>query len=109
MKKIIYRLALPFLLMCFTSIHSNATNNVVATTTIGSLKSKEKDLEEANALIARVNEINTMDKSQLSRKERKELREEVKSIDKKLRASHQGVYISVGGLIIIILLLIILL
>jgi hypothetical protein len=56
----------------------------------------------------RVEYIRTMDKSQLTREERKALRSELKTMRKEARYV-TGVYISVGALIIIILLLIIIL
>jgi len=68
--------------------------------------------EEKEALVIqmndRVKEIKAMDKSGMTRKERKALRMELKGMHK---ASQQitGVYISIGALIIIILLLIIIL
>ena len=58
-------------------------------------------------LEARLTEIKNMDKSRLTKTERRNLRKEVKEIRYEQR--HYGVYISVGALIIIILLLIILL
>lgn len=65
---------------------------------------------EANSLTVRLNEINVSDKSLLTRSEKKELRSEVKTIEKKLReGGGGGIYLSVGAIIIIILLLIILL
>ncbi|HEY4112077.1 hypothetical protein [Puia sp.] len=54
----------------------------------------------------RVDYIKAMDKSQLTKAERKALRTELKDMKKESRAV-TGVYISVGALIIIILLLII--
>ena len=54
----------------------------------------------------RTEAIKAMDKSQLTKAERKELRAELKAMKKEARAV-TGVYISVGALIIIILLLII--
>jgi hypothetical protein len=56
----------------------------------------------------RVDYIKAMDKSQLTKDERKALRAELKDMKKEARYV-TGVYISVGALIIIILLLIILL
>ena len=56
----------------------------------------------------RVEEIKAMDKSQLTKEERKELKTELRAMKKESRAV-TGVYISVGALIIIILLLIIIL
>ena len=63
---------------------------------------------EAQVLINRLEEIKTIDKSTLSRSDKRALRKEVKSIDNKLHAMGGGIYISVGALIIILLLLIIL-
>jgi len=54
----------------------------------------------------RTEAIKAMDKSQLTKAERKELRAELKAMKKEARAV-TGVYISIGALIIIILLLII--
>lgn len=56
----------------------------------------------------RVNEIREMDKSSLSRVERKALKKELKAMNKEARAV-RGVYLSIGAIIIIILLLILIL
>lgn len=59
---------------------------------------------------ARVTEIKNMDKSNMSREERKQLRQELVSMKKEARAvSGGGVYLSVGAIIIIILILILVL
>ena len=62
----------------------------------------------ADKMIERLEEIKNLDKSSLTRVEKKELREEVKGIKKGLRASGNGLYLSVGAIIIIVLLLILL-
>jgi hypothetical protein len=68
--------------------------------------------EQKEALVEqmkeRVDYIKAMDKSQLTKDERKALRAELKDMKKETRVV-TGVYISVGALIIIILLLIIIL
>ena len=68
--------------------------------------------EQKQALVQqmkdRVEYIKDMDKSELSKEDRKALRTELKSMRRESRAV-TGVYISVGALIIIILLLIIIL
>jgi ElaB/YqjD/DUF883 family membrane-anchored ribosome-binding protein len=64
---------------------------------------------ELNRIVSRVEEIKAMDKSNLSKEERKELRKELKEMKKKARAMNGGVYLSVGAIIIIILLLILIL
>jgi hypothetical protein len=50
-----------------------------------------------------------MDKSQLTKEERKDLRQELRSDKQEARAMSGGVYLSVGAIIIIILLLILIL
>jgi hypothetical protein len=70
---------------------------------------KPAEVIEVKALETRLNEINSMDKSKMTRAEKKSYRKEVKSIDHKLREVSGGVYVSVGVLILIILLLVILL
>ena len=58
----------------------------------------------------RVEEIKNMDRSNLSRAERKQLKKELRDMNQQARAvTGGGVYLSVGAIIIIILVLIILL
>lgn len=64
---------------------------------------------QAQVLLSRLQEINAMDKTELTRPEKKELRKEVSSIKKELKTMNDGVYLSVGAIIIIVLLLILLL
>ena len=64
---------------------------------------------EITVMLNRREEIKAMDISALGKVEKKELRKEVKMIKSDLRAAGQGVYLSVGAIIIIILLLILLL
>lgn len=60
-------------------------------------------------IVERVNEIKNMDKSQLTRSEKKALRSELKDMKTQARGIGGGVYLSVGAIIIIILLLILIL
>lgn len=64
---------------------------------------------EVKVMLNRLEEIKAMDKSGLKSSEKKELRKEVRTIKKSLKASGNGVYLSIGAIIIIILLLILLL
>ena len=57
----------------------------------------------------RVLEIKNMDKSSLTRQEKKDVRKELLEMKKEAKAVGGGVYLSVGAVIIIILLLILLL
>ncbi|HYM92646.1 MAG TPA: hypothetical protein VET23_00785 [Chitinophagaceae bacterium] len=63
----------------------------------------------ARILINRLEEIRYMNKSELTRSGKKDLRKEVKEIKKEMRTISGGVYLSVGAIIIVILLLILLL
>ena len=105
MKKITLCLMAVCLSLTFIPVQSNAAT---AETPSPIVVSKPVNCPEANALVLRLNEIKTMDKSTMNRSDKKELRKEVRAIEKKLHNNYGGVYISVGGLIIIILLLIIL-
>jgi len=65
--------------------------------------------DEAVALMDRLEEIESMDKSDLNSAEKRELRKEVRDIKKELKELSGGVYISVGAAILIVLLLILIL
>lgn len=64
---------------------------------------------ELNRITKRVEEIRDMDKSDLTKVERKALRKELKEMKQQARALSGGVYLSVGAIIIIILVLILIL
>ena len=67
---------------------------------------KKARLEEIKV---RVTEIRDMDKSTMTRSEKRALKKELKEMNKESRAMRGGVYLSVGAIIIIILLLILIL
>lgn len=69
----------------------------------------EQQLVRIQQIKDRVQEIQAMDKSNLSSQQRQDLRTELKSMKKEAKAIGGGVYLSVGAIIIIILLLILLL
>ena len=111
MKKLRYYL--PFLLALFMlpALNIRAADNTPAPyvplskEAIAHMTKEQKEarLEEIKA---RVDEIRTMDKSTLTKEDRKALRKELREMRREAKAV-TGVYISVGALIIIILLLII--
>ncbi|RZJ29934.1 MAG: hypothetical protein EOO48_06275 [Flavobacterium sp.] len=70
---------------------------------------KTAEASRAEVLLNRLEEIKSMDKSEMTRTEKKALRKEVKAIKSELAANNNGIYLSVGAIIIIILLLILLL
>ncbi|MES2417159.1 MAG: hypothetical protein V4541_03175 [Bacteroidota bacterium] len=103
MKKFIYALVLVFTLGISTTTVSAATKNE---------DKKELTAEQKvqfEKLVNRVEEIRNMDKSNLTRVEKKALRKELKEMKEQARVLNQGVYLSVGAIIIIILLLILIL
>ena len=65
--------------------------------------------EKAQHLTKRLEEINAMNKADMTRSEKRQLHRDVRAINKELRETGGGVYLSVGAVIIILLLLIILL
>jgi hypothetical protein len=70
---------------------------------------KPAESAEVKTLELRLNEIKTMDKSNMKSAEKKSLRKEVKSINHRLHEIGGGVYLSVGAVILIVVLLLILL
>jgi|SRR6185312_7196880 len=111
MKKKFYLIAVTALLTlaAFTSQAATVTSNPVNKEAIAAmtLEQKQARIEEIKL---RVNEIKTMDKSQLTRADRKELRVELRGLKHEANAMGSGgIYLSVGAIIIIILLLILLL
>ena len=60
-------------------------------------------------LASRLNEISMIDQSEMTRDQKKELRQEERGIKDALRDGSGGIYISVGALLILIIILIILL
>lgn len=102
-KRMIYLMVAALSLSTFTPV--NATG-------IDPKKTTPKTTEvtaEMQVMMNRLEEIKSMDKSEMSRVEKKELRKEVRAIKAQARSSSNGVYLSVGAIIIIVLLLIILL
>ncbi|WP_219224053.1 hypothetical protein [Pedobacter antarcticus] len=102
MKKLIYSLTLIFML-------GISVNTVSAATTKDKVEMTVEQKAQLERITNRVEEIKSMDKSNLSRAEKKELRKELKEMKHQARALGGGVYLSVGAIIIIILVLILVL
>jgi len=102
MKKLIYSFALIFML-------GLSVNTVSAAATKEKVELTAEQKVELQQITNRVEEIRAMDKSNLSRTEKRELRKELKEMKKHARAMGGGIYLSVGAIIIIILLLILIL
>ena len=96
-------------LVLLISFTLGATANAFSATP-GRITDLERTSEEASRLFNRLEEIKTMDATNMSRKEKRELKREVKAINNKLETKDSGgLYISVGAAILIVLLLILIL
>ncbi|MFD0939814.1 hypothetical protein [Pedobacter boryungensis] len=104
MKKFIYSLVLIFTLGISANTASAADNKKDPK---AEMTAEQK--VQFEKIVNRVEEIRKMDKSNLTRTEKRELRKELKEMKDKARAMSGGVYLSVGAIIIIILLLILIL
>lgn len=105
MKNLTVSFMMAFMFLTFSPMSLKA----ITTSTIATLDPvKTAEQAEAEVLITRLNDIKEMDKSGLTRGEKRELRQETRAIKKHLRDIGQGVYLSAGAIIIIILLLILL-
>jgi hypothetical protein len=104
-KKVLQMTLLAMLIMIALPAASSNTDPVF-TTTNGNEKTSDS---RAGQLLQRLEEIKGMNKSDLTRLERKALRKEVIGIKKESKAISGGIYLSVGAIIIIVLLLILLL
>ena len=105
MKKVPFYLMMMVLsLSIFPSISFASEKNATAITS----NTKEMPVE-VKAMFTRLEEIKKMDRSSMSHLEKKALRKEVRAINTTLRSTNNGVYLSVGSIIIVVLLLIILL
>lgn len=101
-KSTVYAMMLMVALVCFP-FHGNASEPVTGEPV------KTEMPAEIKAKLDRLEEIKNMDKSELTRAEKRALRKEVRAIKGEVAAAKGGVYLSVGAIIIIILLLILLL
>ncbi|WMJ74812.1 hypothetical protein RCC89_16780 [Cytophagaceae bacterium ABcell3] len=88
-----------------------ASFNVEAASTKDGTPATTEVVSKEDQLMERLQEIDEMDKSELNRKEKKELRKEVRGIKKELKAEQRGpgLYISGGALLLAIVLLLVLL
>ena len=102
MKKQIYFLATAFMLML-------ATPSVMANDAKAKPEMTERQVARMEEISRRVEEIKGMDRSQLSRQDRNDLRNELLEMKKEAKVTSGGVYLSVGAIIIIILILILIL
>jgi hypothetical protein len=106
MKKSTFYLVM--MLFSLTLVPTTTFAAAPVTTTLTADPTKEVPAE-VKVLLNRLEEIKAMDKSNMTRAEKRALRKEVRAIKAELKSTGNGVYLSVGAIIIIILLLILLL
>lgn len=109
MRKPIILLLMAFMSLAVAPAYANVAPTDPPKTEIKSTPNNEEAAARAELLKNRLEEIKAMDRSNMTRAERKALRKEVKAIKAELAATNNGIYLSVGAIIIIILLLILLL
>jgi predicted transcriptional regulator with HTH domain len=104
MKKSIY------LFMAMALLLNIFPNRIYASEKVPVIIENPKEVPiEVQSMFNRLDEIKAMDKSNLNSVQKKELRKEIKTIKSQLRTTNNGVYLSIGAIIIIILLLILIL
>lgn len=106
MKKLVLPIMTALLLLSFVPAPLSAASAITPTSVPVNSPATSTPAE---VLLNRLDEINTMSKSEMSGSEKRALRKEVRGIKQELKATNQGVYLSVGAIIIIVLLLILLL
>ena len=108
MKKLMFCTVIALLMLSAVPSQLKAadkTTSVITATT-------KSDVSAEAALSARLDEIKAMDKSMLTRSEKKELRSEVKAIRSTqnevvvVEHHHRGAYIGIGGVLLIVLIVI---
>jgi len=111
MKKISTLIMIAFVSLTFSSSHVSAQTNDASSASASVLVSipvvkSESDIKIAE-LQLRLTELNSIDRSEMTSLEKKELRQEERSVRREIQENNGGIYISGGALIIIIVLIII--
>ena len=99
-------IAVAFMLAITAPVQSNAAATAVEKISVAD---PDKNAEMLARISQRVNEIQNMDKTNLTADEKRALRKELKGMYKNAAPLDQKVYLSVGAIIIIILVLILIL
>lgn len=110
-------LRIAILLLSFQSFNALARGSfsIADSTSVGAKQeiseAEIKQLEQAQAdvLLARLTEIKEMDKSKMTREEKRALRAETNNINTQMSSLGGGVYITAGGLLLILVIILLLL
>jgi len=107
MKKKIFYSALAFLFVISAITANASSDNKAIREKVAGMTETQKE-ERIQQIKQRVEEIKAMDKSQLSKIERKDLRNELRNMNKEVKASRRGggIYISIGAILVILLILV---
>jgi len=109
LKKIKSQLSATLLIIAMTlSSGFSFASGISSSTDLKSGESAKTEKVHAEALISRIHEIASLNKKELNREERSQLKKEVTGIKKELKELGGGVYISATLLVIIIILIILL-
>jgi Flp pilus assembly protein TadB len=108
MKKSIFLGVLMIFALSSTQLFANNKSSKAATENSATIAKTENKLssEEVALLTARVDEINSMDKSDMTTMEKRDLRKEKKDIKENVRKDGGVIYVSVGTVLLIVLIII---
>jgi len=106
-KKIFYFVVSLLFTLSITSGHASSDTKAIKEKFEGMTDTQKE--ERITQIQQRIEEIKAMDKSTLTKIERKDLRHELRDMNKEARAARGRTTIVIGGLVIIILLLILIL
>ncbi len=95
-------------IILFIAIALPASSSMISPGSSESNSAPKTENPRVEQLLQRLASIRAINRSELTRLEKKDLRKELKGIKKEMKAA-KGVYLSVGAIIIIILLLILIL
>lgn len=96
-------------IVMFMAITLPASSAIIDPSASSNNSTPNTENPRAQQLLQRLEDIKGMEKSTMTKADKRELRKEVKDIKKEMKAIKGGVYLSVGAIIIVILLLILLL
>ena len=101
------KLKIALIAVCLAfALSANASNDVPASEPKTSNKNEDT---RSGQMLQRLQEIKSMDKSELTRLEKNDLCKEVLNIKKERKAMSGGVYLSVGAILIVVLVLLLIL
>ena len=107
MKKSILGILMIFMFSATMAFAGEANVKAASDNSAAIVKTENKlSAEEVATLTKRVEEIRSMDKSEMTVAEKRELRKEVKGIKENVRKNGEVIYISGGTLLLIILIII---